>query len=93
MDRELREIILGGLGASWVVGGIQACGHFQAGLGCGGADKLQGFLITVQRLGFPVSADLAEQAMLDGIPFGGAGWIVRDGDAQSQAIAQLPLKF
>ena len=93
MDRELREIILGGLGASWVVGGIQACGHFQAGLGCGGADKLQGFLITVQRLGFPVSADLAEQAMLDGIPFGSAGWVVGDGDAQSQAIAQLPLKF
>src|SRR6266849_6178193 len=31
--------------------------------------------------------------MLDGIPFGGAGWVVRNGDAQSQAIAQLPLKL
>ena len=74
------------------------CGHFQAGCGCGcgccgGAEKLHGFPIAVQRLGFPVSADLAEQAMLDGIPFGGAGWVAGDGDAQSQAIAQLPLEF
>ena len=55
--------------------------------------KLQGLLITVQRLGFPVFADLAEQSMLDRIPFGSAGWVVRNGDAQSQAIAQLPLNF
>ena len=89
----MREIVLGDLGASWVVGGIQACGYFQAGRGCGGADKLQSFFIAVQRLCPPVSADLAEQAMLDGIPFGSAGWVVGDGDAQSQAIAQLPLKF
>ena len=65
--------------------------HFQAGSGRGGADKLQGFLVTVQRLGCPVPADLAEQAMLDRVPFGGAGRIVRDGDAESQAIAQLAL--
>src|ERR1700737_361226 len=31
--------------------------------------------------------------MLDWSPFGSAGWIVRNGDAQSQAIAQLPLNF
>jgi hypothetical protein len=28
-----------------------------------------------------------------GFHFGSSGWIVRNGDAQSQAIAQLPLKF
>jgi hypothetical protein len=63
----------------------------QAGRGCGGADKLQGLLITIQRLGCPVPADLAEQTVLDGIPFGGAGRVVRNGDAESQAVAQLPL--
>ena len=41
----------------------------------------------------PSFADLTEQAMLDGIPFGGTGWVVRNGDPQPQAIAQLPLKF
>jgi hypothetical protein len=35
----------------------------------------------------PVLADLAEQAMLDGIPFRGTGRVVTDGDAESQAIA------
>ena len=31
--------------------------------------------------------------MLDGIPFGGAGRVVRDGDNESELIAQLPLNF
>src|ERR1035437_11069668 len=31
--------------------------------------------------------------MLDGIPFGGAGRVVRKGDAQAQAIAQLTLNL
>ena len=56
-------------------------------------DKLQGLLVIVQRLGCPVSADLAEQTMLDGIPFGSAGWVMRNDDAQSQAIAELPLNL
>src|ERR1022692_5256313 len=70
-----------------VEGGVQARRHFQTSSGLGGADKLQGLLVTVQRLGCPVAADLAEQTMLDGIPFGGAGRIVGDSDAESQTIA------
>src|SRR6266849_2635155 len=31
--------------------------------------------------------------MLDGIPFGSAGGVVRNGDSQSQAIAELPLNL
>src|SRR5580700_2838737 len=31
--------------------------------------------------------------MLDGIPFGCTGWVVRNGDPQPQAIAELPLKL
>jgi hypothetical protein len=62
------------------------------GSGCSGADRFQGVVIAAQRLGCPVSADLTEQTMLDGIPSGGAGRIMRNGDAESQAIAQLPLR-
>jgi len=47
------------------------CSHFQSGSGCGGADELEGLFVTVERLGGPVPADLAEQTMLDGIPLGG----------------------
>jgi hypothetical protein len=50
-------------------------------------------LIAVQRLGCPVPADLAEQTVLDGIPFGGAGRVMRNGDGESQAIAPLPLNL
>ena len=81
------------LDACWVESGVQVSSHLQAGSGCGGADKFQGLLITVQGLGCPIPADLTEQTMLDGIPFGGTGRVVRDGDDESEAIAQLPLNL
>src|SRR5260370_35981186 len=81
------------LDACWVESGVQVSSHLQAGSGCGGADKFQGLLITVQRLGCPVPADLTEQTMLYGIPFGGTGRVVRDGDDESEAVAQLPLNL
>ena len=67
--------------------------HFQSGSGCGGTDEVEGLFVTVQRLSRPVPADLAEQTMLDGIPFGGPGRVVRKSDVQAQAIAQLTLNL
>jgi hypothetical protein len=81
------------LDACGVESGVQVSSHLQAGSGCGGADKLQGLLITAQRLGRPVPADLTEQTVLDGIPFGGTGRVVRDGDDEPETIAQLPLNL
>ena len=88
---ELTEFGLCGLDAGWVDGGIQLCGHFQTGSCFGGADELECFFVTVQGLGGPVPADLAEQAVLDRIPFGGTGRVVTKRDAQAQAITQLTL--
>ena len=31
--------------------------------------------------------------MLNGIPFGSAGWVVSNGDGQSEVIAKLPLNL
>src|SRR5260370_7960539 len=85
--------MFGALDACGVESGVQVSSHLQAGSGCGDADKLQGLLITAQRLGRPVPADLTEQTVLDGIPFGGTGRVVRDGDDEPETIAQLPLNL
>ncbi len=44
-----------------------------------------------QRLGSPVDADRAEQAMFDRIPLGRPGWVVADRHCQSPAVGQLQL--
>ena len=71
---------------------VEISSDLKSGLGLGGASIVEDLLVGIQRFGFPVSAT-SEQAMLDGIPFGSTGGVVRNGDAQSQAIAQLPLNF
>lgn len=50
----------------------QLCGHGQPGVGGGGTDVVQDRVIATQRVAGPVLADLAEQAMIDGVPLGGA---------------------
>jgi len=67
--------------------------HNQAGLGAGGANEFEHLFIAVQGLGSPVLGDFGEQAMLDGIPFGGAGRVMSDRDGEPEGIAQLGLDF
>ena len=72
---------------------VQVCGHNQAGFGAGIANEAQHLFITDQWLGGPVFGDPGEQAVLDGIPFGGAGWVVSDCGGDSGRVAQLSLDF
>jgi hypothetical protein len=37
--------------------------------------------------------NLGEQAVLDGIPLGGAGRVVSNGDGKAEGITYLPLEF
>ena len=64
----------------------------QAGLGFGFLNQAQDGLVTVQRLACPMFADLAEETMLDGIPFGSAGGEVAHGHLQIKAIGDLLLE-
>ncbi len=48
---------------------------------------------TAQRLARPIPTDLAEQAMLDGIPFGAPGRIVANRHSQPIAVAHLCLQW
>src|SRR5215831_2723165 len=78
---------------SWIVGAVQVGGHNQAGFGTGSANEVEHLLVADQWLGSPVFGDLGEQAMLDGIPFGGTGGVVSDGNGEAEGVAQLPLDF
>ena len=63
----------------------------KTGLGCRGAKKVEHGLVALERLASPVLADLTEEAMLDGVPLGGAGGVVADGDGEPEAIAEAGL--
>ncbi len=60
--------------------------------GLGGTDVLEHGLVAGERLSGPVLGDLAEEPVLDGIPLGGAGGIVGDGDAEAEGIAEFLLE-
>ena len=49
----------------------------QTGPGAGIADEVEDFGVTVKRLGGPVFGDFGEQAVLDRIPFGSAGRVMK----------------
>ena len=49
--------------------------------------------VAVEWLGGPVLGNLGEQPVLYGIPFGGAGRVVSDGDGDAEGIAYLALKL
>lgn len=73
--------------------GVEFRRHRQSCFGLGGRDVVQSHLVGLERHALPVPADLAEQSMLDGIPFGGPWRIVTDGDAQSVLIAEFLLQI
>jgi hypothetical protein len=61
--------------------------HHQAGLGTGSANESEHRFVAVEWLGGPVFGDLRKQPVLDGIPFGGTGRVVSDGDGDAERIA------
>jgi hypothetical protein len=71
-----------------VVGvGDQLGGDDEAGFRRGGADEIESLVNVGEGLASPVSADLAEQTVLDGIPLGNAWRVMADGDGETQRNA------
>ena len=68
-------------------------GHNQASLSAGCADEFEHLFVAVEGLGHPVFGDLGKQPVLDGIPLGGAGGVMSDGDGDAECIAHLCLDF
>lgn len=59
---------------------IQRAIDHQSGSGGCVASQLDDPFVIAQRLAPPMLADLAKKTMLDRIPFGGARWIMANGD-------------
>ena len=72
---------------------IEVCIDAQPGLGMSGAGIVEDFLVRVQWFASPVSGDFRKQAMLDGIPLGSAGRIMRHSYGEGEGVGQLPLNF
>ena len=72
---------------------VEVGGDGESRLSGSGADEVEDFLVGVERFAGPVFGDFGKQAVLDGIPFGSAGGVVRNGHCESKAVAELGLKF
>jgi hypothetical protein len=81
------------LDAARVVATIQVGGDAESGLGAGGAGVVEDLLVGVEGFTRPVPRHLREEAVFDGIPFGGTGRVVGHGDRQRRAVRQLRLDF
>src|SRR3989441_6906520 len=92
-EAEPPQLFRRGADPRWVVPPVEVSGDSQAGLGLGGADEFENLLVAVQGFPGPVLRDLGEEAVFDGIPFGGARGIVRDRDAEVEAGRELGVEF
>lgn len=71
----------------------QAAGHTQPGFGFGLPHGANDGVEAHQGLTSPVFANLTEEAVFDGIPLGGTGGVMTDGDLDSKRVNELFLKF
>jgi hypothetical protein len=89
---QLVHLRIGDLNAGGItLGDPTACDAEPCG-GRGFTDELSDQRVGLKRDARPVFADLAEQAMFDGVPLGSAGRIVTDGDRQLPGVHPLLLQ-
>lgn len=93
VEAELADFIWVRRNAGVVVSAIEVGGDSQAGLSLGRAHEVENLLVAVEGFARPVFRDLGEEAVLNGIPFRGAGWVVGDGDGETEVIREPGLDF
>src|SRR3990170_7510067 len=81
-DREVVHLSLLDLDPLGVALADEVCPDAKAGGRGGASEVLEDGLVAVQGSAGPVLADLAEEPVLDGIPLGGSGRGVRDGEGE-----------
>ncbi len=89
MDVEGVHLGVGDFEAGRIGLGVDLAADLQASVGCGGGDQLDNGLVADERPSAPVLGDEREEAMLDLVPFAGAGgrWQTVMGMASSSAKA------
>lgn len=86
------HLFVGHFDSCLIVLGDETAVDDESGGGGGFTDEFEDQRVVLQGDARPVFADLAEETMLDGIPFGGAGGKVTDGDRELIAVDQLLLE-
>jgi len=89
---KLPHLVIRHFDSSIIVFGDETAIDRESGGGGRFLDELEDQRIVLQRDACPVFADFAEETVLDGIPFGGAGRIVTDGDRELVTVDQLLLE-
>ena len=92
VEADLLELFWGELDPLRVVARVERAGDGKPGGSTGLADEAQDGGVIDQRLTGPAFADLGKEPMLDGIPLGGAGGIMTDGDEQPEAVREFFLQ-
>ena len=69
--------------------GVKGCFHDQSGSRRRIGDQIHNDFKALQGTGTPVLGDEAEEAMLNLVPFAGAGWEMTDEQRDPQLIRQL----
>ena len=72
---------------------VEVGGYGESRLSGRGADEVEDFLVGIERFAGPVFGDFGKQAVLDGIPFGGARGVVCDSHREAKGIGELGLQF
>src|SRR5665647_2003910 len=92
LDVYFREFMVADFATFFIGFGIQPRMDFQTLLRCRGTNQADHDLKCFQRNALPIAGDVAEQPVLDLIPFAGAGGEMTDLDDHLQLISQA-LKF
>ena len=88
-DIQLIQLLLGDLDSCLVLLGVQSALHFQAFLGCRRTDQADDHSQRDKGPSPPVLAYVAEHAVLDFVPLGGARRKVGDMDLQPGLVGQM----
>ena len=67
------HLSVGDNNAFGVLASVELTAHGEAGVGGGGRDQLDDYPIADEGLGAPILTDEGEEAVLDFVPFAGAG--------------------
>ena len=95
MAGQLNDFELGGRDLqAYLIGAVEVGrGDFQSGCGRGVANEGQQNQQRAQHMAGPGGGDLAEEPVLNRIPFRGSRWIVADGDLQPAVVREVLQAF
>src|SRR5277367_1895043 len=89
MEVNLSQFLITDLNTRWIRSCIKTGFYLETSFRPGGTDEIDNNLMTDQRPPAPVHGDIRKQAMLNLVPFAGAGREMANRDLQAAFISQV----